>query len=198
MAVISARAPRIATWPKGLLSSICKELTQPQGGNGTTRLVVRIETTDGETGWGETISLIDTVPAVFANVVATLAIGSSIADVERLHRHVLGAGYYHHNWAAVMAIAAFEMTMWDALGKRAGLPLWALWGGRWRARVEASAYLFVSDPARVGEADRRFLDQGFETFKVKIGVSMATDLPLVEAVRAVIGSRDLRADVNGA
>jgi len=166
--------------------------------SGTTRLVVRIETDDGVTGWGETISLIDTVPAVFGRVVAPLAIGYPIADVERLHRHVLGAGYYHHKRAAVMAIAALEMAMWDALGRKAGLPLWALWGGRWRDFVEASAYIFVSDPAKVGETARRFLDQGFETFKIKIGVSMATDVPLVEAVRSVVGSRDVRADVNGA
>lgn len=166
--------------------------------SGTTRLIVRIETADGTTGWGETISLIDAVPAVFARVVAPLAVGYPISDVERLHRHVLGAGYYHHKRAAVMAIAALEMAMWDALGRRAGLPLWALWGGRWRERVEASAYIFVSDPARVGETARRFLDQGFETFKIKIGVAMDSDVPLVEAVRSVAGARDVRADVNGA
>ncbi len=44
-----------------------------------------------------------------------------------MHRHVLGAGYYHHKRAAVMAICALEMAMWDALGRRAGLPLHALW-----------------------------------------------------------------------
>ena len=166
--------------------------------SGTTRLIVRIETSDGGVGWGETISLIDTVPAVFARIVAPVAIGYRVADVERLHRHVLGAGYYHHKRAAVMAIAALEMAMWDALGRKAGLPLWALWGGRWRERVEASAYIFVNDPKQVAETARRFLDQGFETFKIKIGVSMESDVPLVEAVRSVAGSRDVRADVNGA
>lgn len=166
--------------------------------SGTTRLIVRIETDAGVTGWGETISLIDAAPAVFARIVAPLAIGYLVADVERLHRNVLGAGYYHHKRAAVMAIAALEMAMWDALGRRAGLPLWALWGGRWRERVAASAYIFVNDPAKVADTARRFLDQGFETFKIKIGVSMESDLPLVEAVRSVVGRRDVRADVNGA
>lgn len=88
--------------------------------------------------------------------------------------------------------------MWDALGRRAGLPLHALWGGLWRGRVEASAYVFVSDPARVAETARRFLDQGFNTFKIKIGVSPESDIALVEAMRRAIGGRDLRADVNGA
>ncbi|WP_445682697.1 mandelate racemase/muconate lactonizing enzyme family protein [Radicibacter daui] len=166
--------------------------------SGTTRLVVRLETEDGIIGWGETISLIDTVPAVLERIVIPLAIGYEISDAERLHRNVLGAGYYHHKRAAVMAMAAVEMAMWDALGHKAGLPLWALWGGKWRSAVEASAYIFVSDPARVTDTARRFLDQGFETFKIKIGVSKESDIPLVEAVRSVVGGRDIRADVNGA
>ena len=90
--------------------------------SGTTRLICRIQTRDGGIGWGETISLIDNVPAVFANIVAPLAAGYSIADAERFHRHVLGAGY----------------------------------------------------------------------------VSMQTDVPLVEAVKKVVGNCDVRADVNGA
>lgn len=165
---------------------------------GPTRLIVRIETDAGVVGWGETISLIDTVPAVLANVVAPLAVGYDIADVERFHRHVLGAGYYHHKRAAVMAIAAVEMAMWDAKGKRAGLPLHALWGGLWRERVEASAYLFISDLAKLADAAKAFLDAGHTTFKVKIGLQAETDIPLVETVRRAVGSHLLRADVNGA
>ncbi len=166
--------------------------------SGTTRLIVRVQTQDGGIGWGETISLIDAVPAVLSRIVAPLAVGYPIADVERFHRNVLGAGYYHHKRAAVMAIAAVEMAMWDALGRRAGLPLWALWGGLWRDQVAASAYIFVKDPAQVADTTRRFLDQGFETFKIKIGVSIDSDIPLVEAVRGIVGARDVRADVNGA
>ena len=136
--------------------------------SGTTRLICRIQTRDGGIGWGETISLIDNVPAVFANIVAPLAAGYSIGDAERFHRHVLGAGYY------------------------------ALWGGMWRESVAASAYIFVSDPHKVSDTAKRFLEEGFETFKIKIGVSMQTDVPLVEAVKKVVGNCDVRADVNGA
>ncbi|HEY4200728.1 MAG TPA: mandelate racemase/muconate lactonizing enzyme family protein [Devosiaceae bacterium] len=165
---------------------------------GTTRLICRIETDAGIVGWGETISLIANVPAVFADIVAPLAIGYPVADVERLHRHVLGAGYYHHKRAAVMAIAALEMAMWDALGKKAGLPLYALWGGRWRADVEAAAYLFTNDPTALKERLGRFLDSGYRTFKVKIGFDEATDIALAETARNTIGALPLRLDVNGA
>lgn len=164
----------------------------------TTRLVARITTDSGIVGWGETICLIETVRAVFANVVARLAVGYRVDAVERFGRHVLGAGYYHHKRAAVMATAAMEMAMWDALGKKAGLPLHMLWGGLWRERVDASAYVFDPNPERCADRAAEFLDKGFKTFKVKIGFGEAVDLALVHAVRRRIGAGLLRADVNGA
>lgn len=165
---------------------------------GATRLIVRLTCEDGTQGWGETISLIDTVPAVLRNCVLPLAIGYSVAEAERFHRNVLGAGYYHHKRAAVMAICAVEMAMWDALGKIAGQPLHALWGGQYRDRVEASAYVFVKDPEAMKRTLGGFLDKGFKTFKVKIGVDPASDLSIVENARLEIGDLQLRADVNGA
>lgn len=165
---------------------------------GATRLVVRIDTDAGVVGWGETICLIAPVRAVFEDVVKRVALGYEVADVERLVRHVLGAGYYHHKRAAVMASAALEMAMWDALGRAAGQPLYKLWGGRWRDRVAASAYLFLPDPQACADKAAWFLDQGYSTFKAKIGFGAREDLALLEAVRKRVGHHPLRADVNGA
>ncbi|MDF0597733.1 mandelate racemase/muconate lactonizing enzyme family protein [Psychromarinibacter halotolerans] len=165
---------------------------------GSTRLICRIETRSGAIGWGETLCLIDTVPAVFANVVARLAIGRSVAEAEAFYRHVLGAGYYHHKRAAVMAMAALEMAMWDALGHIAGLPCHALWGGRFRDTVPAAAYTFTRDPDALTDRLRDFRDRGFGTFKVKIGFDVDSDIALATAARAAIGDAPLRLDVNGA
>jgi L-rhamnonate dehydratase len=166
--------------------------------SGTTRLLCRIDCEDGTIGWGETLCLLDAVPAVFENVVKPIGLGYDVSAVERLHRHVLGAGYYHHKRAAVMAIAALEMAMWDALGKIAGLPLHALWGGLWRDRVAATAYCFHNDPNALRDQLHTFLAAGYTTFKVKIGFDAATDLALARTARATIGEHPLRLDVNGA
>ncbi|WP_197916392.1 mandelate racemase/muconate lactonizing enzyme family protein [Thiosulfatihalobacter marinus] len=165
---------------------------------GTTRLVCKIETEDGITGWGETLCLIDAVPAVFEKLVAPMAVGYDISQVERFWRNVLGAGYYHHKRAAVMAAAAMEMAMWDALGKRADLPLYALWGGAFRDKIEAAAYLFSADTDTLRDRLTGFLDAGYLTFKVKIGFDAASDITLAEIARETIGAATLRLDVNGA
>ncbi|WP_376094486.1 mandelate racemase/muconate lactonizing enzyme family protein [Roseomonas sp. CCTCC AB2023176] len=167
--------------------------------SGATRLIVRLRTADGTVGWGETICLLDAIPAVLERVVLPIALTKSVDQAEALHRHVLGAGYYHHKRAAVMAICAVEMAMWDAFGRACGQPLHRLWGGLWRDRAEMAAYILAADPAAAADAARAYLDRGHRSFKVKIGMSEATDIALVRAVRDVIGpDLLLRADVNGA
>ena len=166
---------------------------------GTTRLVVEITTESGIKGYGETICLLDFIEPVLENVVAKLAIGRSIQDVEKLHRHVLGAGYYHHKRAAVMAINAVDMAMWDALGKHAGLPLHALWGGLYRDRVEIAAFLAAGSAQTMRDRTQAFKELGYRTFKVKLGLDEASDITTVRTAREVLGDGlALRADVNGA
>ena len=118
----------------------------------------RSTTAGGVVGWGETICLLDAIPAVLDRVVIPLAIGRGVDAVEAFHRHVLGAGYYHHKRAAVMAMCAVEMAMWDAFGKVCGQPLYRLWGGRWRQRIALAAYLLQSDPAKVVADARAYRD----------------------------------------
>jgi len=79
-----------------------------------TRLVVRLETDAGIVGWGETICLLDSIEPVLAKVVLPIALGMSVSDTEKLHRHVLGAGYYHHKRAAVMATVAIQRALSEA------------------------------------------------------------------------------------
>lgn len=166
---------------------------------GVTRLIVEVETAGGVVGWGETICLLDAIPAVLDRVVIPLARGRTVDAVEAFHRHVLGAGYYHHKRAAVMAMCAVEMAMWDAFGKVCGQPLYRLWGGAWRERISLAAYLLQSDPVQVVADARAYREAGYATFKLKIGYDERSDLELTRLVREEIGpDAPLRLDVNGA
>jgi len=166
---------------------------------GVTRVVVQLQTAGGITGWGESICLLDAIPAVLDKIVIPVAIGKTVDQAESLYRHVLGSGYYHHKRAAVMAACAVEMAMWDAFGKACGQPLFRLWGGRWRERIEIAAYVFSNDPQKVAASARDFRERGFTTFKLKIGYDEASDVTLTRACREAIGpDLPLRLDVNGA
>ncbi len=166
---------------------------------GVTRVIVELTTAGGVTGWGESICLLDAIPAVLDRIVMPVAMGKQVDQAESLYRHVLGSGYYHHKRAAVMATCAVEMAMWDAFAKVCGQPLHRLWGGTWRTRIDISAYLFSSDPARVAADARDYQARGFRTFKLKIGYGEQADIALTRAVREAIGPEPLlRLDVNGA
>lgn len=163
-----------------------------------TRLVVEITLADGTKGYGETICLLEFIEPVLVKTIMPIALKHTADDVEIFTRHVMGAGYYHHKRAAVMAMAAIEMAMWDAKGKHLGQPLWKLWGGAYRRQVEVSAYLFGTDQQKLAFSAQNFLDQGYRSFKVKIGMSPDSDIANVETVRQVVGNLNLRADVNSA
>jgi glucarate dehydratase len=163
-----------------------------------TRLIVELTLANGTVGYGETICLLEFIEPVLVNTIFPIALAHRASDVERFSRHVFGAGYYHHKRAAVMAMAAVEMAMWDAVGRSSGLPLHALWGGAYRQQVEVAAYLFGTDAHALHRSAQRFMDQGYRSFKVKIGMTAVSDLTNVEAVRAAVGDCHLRADVNGA
>ena len=163
-----------------------------------TRLIVELTLANGTVGYGETICLLEFIEPVLVNTIFPIALAHRASDVERFSRHVLGAGYYHHKRAAVMAMAAVEMAMWDAMGHVSGLPLHALWGGAYRQQVEVAAYLFGTDSQVLAQSAQRFMDQGYRSFKVKIGMTAVSDLSNVDAVRGAVGDCPLRADVNGA
>lgn len=163
-----------------------------------TRLVVEITLANGVKGYGETICLLEFIEPVLVNTVFPIALQHCAQDVERFTRHVLGAGYYHHKRAAVMAMAAVEMAMWDAQGRVTGQPLSSLWGGIYRQQVEVAAYLFGTSATSLKASASRFLDLGYRSFKVKIGMDPSSDITNVEAVRHTVGDLPLRADVNGA
>lgn len=166
---------------------------------GSTRLLVTLQTDEGLTGYGETICLHEFIQPVLEKTIAPLVIGEDPHNIERVHRKVEGAGYYHHKRAAVAALAGVELAMWDLVGKSAGKPLHQLWGGCFRRLIPTIAYLHVRPPAELAEEAADYVAKGWTTVKVKIGMDPTNDIEAMRAVREAIGPEvRLRADVNGA
>ena len=166
---------------------------------GSTRVVVEIETEGGTKGYGESISLLDFVPEVLNRVVLPSLVGWPVFDTERFVRVLLGAGYYHHKRALVMALCAAEMAMWDAVGKICGQPLYRLFGGAYRREIEMACYLFIAHPGKIAETACAAQAEGYRSFKVKVGLDPDGDVAIVSALREALGpATHIRADVNGA
>ena len=93
------------------------------------------------------------------------------------------------------AKAAVEMALWDILGKSTDKPLYQLLGGKVRDVIPIKMVIgaFAVEDAIV--LARRFLDQGFQCLKVKVGLDVEGDVERVQAVRDLAGP-DVRIGVD--
>jgi L-alanine-DL-glutamate epimerase-like enolase superfamily enzyme len=125
---------------------------------------------------------------------ASLLIGENPLEPERLwYKMYRGSIYYGRRGAAMQAISAIDIALWDIAGKFYQQPVCVLLGARWRNRVRAYAStLFRSTPGAMRDAASAYLDKGFTAIKFGWGVfgeDPATDIRLVEAARTAMGDK---------
>ena len=160
-------------------------------------LFVRVHRDDGVVGLGEgkiftpvTGETPDSVWAA-APVLAAALLGTEAHDIEGRARQMLKL--LPNN---TTLRSALEIALWDGLGKAAGLPLFALLGGRRRAVVTDNT-AGIETPEVMAERAAAFKARGFRVIKVKLGADLATDLARMRAIRAAVGpEQTLRIDAN--
>ncbi|MGZ3218352.1 muconate/chloromuconate family cycloisomerase [Paracoccus sp. T5] len=97
------------------------------------------------------------------------------------------------------AKSAVETALLDAQGKRTGLPVSELLGGRRRDRLPVAWTLASGDTARdIAEAERMLDLRRHRVFKLKIGArALRDDIAHVAGIKAALGDRGaVRVDVN--
>lgn len=99
-------------------------------------MVVRVFTDEGIIGLGETA---DKIPGAFGalhGTIAPLVLGQDPLDIEGLWRFVMDNLMYHgYAGAETRALSAFEVALWDIMGKKYNAPLYHLLGGKTRDSV---------------------------------------------------------------
>jgi L-alanine-DL-glutamate epimerase-like enolase superfamily enzyme len=162
----------------------------PQGDarTATRSLLVRLATTSGLEGWGES-SLGWRMGELAPRREALLAVlaGRSVFDIEELH--TLEA------LSPAPLRSAVEMAVWDLLGRVLRQPLCNLLGGYYRRRVPISISLAGCHPKNIGHVSRELADQGFHTQTVVSSGRPEEDLKNLAAIRERVGDRvELRLD----
>ena len=96
-------------------------------------LTVRVHTDSGLIGLGETVDKIPGAKAALHGTIAPLVLGQDPLDIEGLWRFVMDNIMYHgYAGAETRALSAFEVALWDIMGKHYGAPLYHLLGGKTR------------------------------------------------------------------
>jgi mandelate racemase len=92
--------------------------------------------------------------------------------------------------AAMAAVSALDMALWDAVAKQAGLPLVQLLGGTsGPVRAYSSNGLYLKNPDELASEAAVLRDEGgFSALKLRLGrKSLAADLKAIDAVRRTCG-----------
>ena len=99
-------------------------------------MTVRVHTDSGIVGLGETVDKIPAAKAALHGTIAPLALGQDALDIEGLWRFLMDNIMYHgFAGAETRALSAFELALWDIMGKHYGAPLYHLLGGKTRAEI---------------------------------------------------------------
>jgi L-alanine-DL-glutamate epimerase-like enolase superfamily enzyme len=92
--------------------------------------------------------------------------------------------------------SAFDMALYDLLGKVAELPLYAVLGGGKRSFWTDNT-IGLAEPKNMAAKAVDFKNQGFKAIKVKLGTTQAEDIERIRKIREAIGDDlPIRVDAN--
>lgn len=175
--------------------------------------LVRIETDQGITGWGECSAM---APNITAEIIRSRfrknLLGKNPFDLHLIEEACLvsNGGYKISGQLEAMAYSGIDIALWDIMGKATGQPVYNLLGGRYREEIQMYASSTTRDltiEQECGKLERALTEYGFQAVKIKIGYrlggshempDMEADEAKVAAVRSLIGPhRKLLVDLNG-
>ncbi|MBI2503293.1 MAG: mandelate racemase/muconate lactonizing enzyme family protein [Candidatus Latescibacteria bacterium] len=164
--------------------------------------LIKIETDEGLTGWGEVDSCPTVVKAIIeaplshqiCNGLANALTGADPLALDAcMHRMQAAANYYGRTAAGAHAMAGVNIALWDIAGKACQRPVYQLLGGPHQIRFRAyCSILFGDTPAQTYELGRRFADLGFTAIKFgwgPMGQNESNDIALVREARRGAGEK---------
>ncbi|KAK7676391.1 hypothetical protein QCA50_020654 [Cerrena zonata] len=162
-------------------------------------LFVRVETTDDIVGWGEA-TLEGHTEAVEGAVEAlrTTFVGWDADRIQDIWQHTYRSKFYRGGPVLMSALSGLDIALWDIKGKKLGVPIYQLLGGKVRDKVKVYGWIGGDTPADVVQGALARRDQGFTAVKMNgTGQLDWIDSPhlLEGAVERVKQVRDLGLDV---
>ena len=110
------------------------------------------------------------IRAVLDDYLGPLLVGRAAGDIEDVHRLLTNSGYWRGGSIAQNALGAIDVALWDITGKIAGLPLYALLGGRVRHGADAYTHVDGAEPAEIADRVSAAVEAGYRHVRVQVAV----------------------------
>ncbi|HJN21350.1 MAG: mandelate racemase/muconate lactonizing enzyme family protein [Alphaproteobacteria bacterium] len=161
-----------------------------------TTLLVKVETDEGITGWGEAFgyNAIPATKAALETMVIPTVVGRDALRISELMRELqLSLHLFGRYGVPIFALSGLDIALWDIAGKATGVPLHQLIGGIARETVPTYASLLkYQDTGITSELCSEALDKGYRL--IKLHESTVSE---VAAARQTVGEKiPIMLDVN--
>jgi L-alanine-DL-glutamate epimerase-like enolase superfamily enzyme len=160
--------------------------------DGSTVVVIEIETDEGITGLGESLCLQNSAEAVELLIQGTrpLLIGQDPFDTEPIGKRIEGLGAWnpYGRYFAGYALGGIDMALWDIAGKACNQPVYKLLGGKIRDKAEGFKFIRHDKPEIMAAEAQAAVTQGYRTIYCKY-----TEIDhlesAIQAIREAIGDK---------
>jgi mannonate dehydratase len=97
-------------------------------------------------------------------------LGKDPAQIEDIWQSSFVSSYWRNGPVLANAISGVDMALWDILGKRSGVPVYQLFGGKCRTAVDTYRHVSGATFTDVEKSARQSMEQGFRHLRVQVGV----------------------------
>ena len=134
--------------------------------------VIRIDTNQGISGWGE---VRDGASWRYAMFLKSRILGMNPCNVEMIFKRIKQFGFHGRQGGGVCAV---EMALWDLAGKAYNVPAYQLLGGKYRDKVRLYADTPMSrdEEEFTARVSKRIDEQGFSFLKMDFGIGLLQDI----------------------
>ncbi len=159
-------------------------------------LLFQIELNDGTKGLGEAAIATHITEETWKETKKNLdAVGESLLGREIGDYFNISRELHERLSKNKSAVAALETAMLDALTKRWKIPLWKFFGSK-SMSLKTDITIVISDLEETEQAVKKYFQQGFHAFKVKIGRDFDLDIKRVLVVKRLASRSQIYLDAN--
>jgi mannonate dehydratase len=112
-------------------------------------------------------------PTIVANTIEQylkpMLIGRNADEIEKIWQELWVAPYWRASVDANNAMAAIDGALWDIMGKRCGVPVYDLLGGKTRSGLRMLGDVFARSPEAMEQQIHSMMADGYDHFRIYLG-----------------------------